>query len=148
MKTTCTAQNCIFSVPSHVPDTCIGSKEVANAESFLAGMGEWMDRGMKGWGVVAVSQLSKTQTRPSTLVPTNDQRPWIPPAPLGQQLLPSPASSWALKGTWQQLSWLHSCLAEQQLRDGNRQLCCASRVAKLAETLSSQLLPPNAKLAL
>lgn len=122
--------------------------QVKNAESSLAATGEWMDRGMKGWGATEVSQLSKTRTRPSTLVPTNDQRPWIPAAPLGQQLLPSPASLQALKGTWQQLSWLPSCLAEQQLRDGDRQPCCASRVAKPAETLSSQLLPPNAKLAL
>ena len=119
-----------------------------NTESSLAATGEWMDRGMKGWGATEVSQLSKTRTRPSTLVPTNDQRPWIPAAPRGQQLLPSPASLRALKGTWQQLSWLRSCLAEQQLRDGDRQPCCASRVAKPAETLSSQLLPPNAKLAL
>lgn len=93
--------------------------EVANTEFFLATMGEWMHGGMKGWGVIE-AQLSKTQNRPSTLVPTNDQRPWIPPAPLGQQLLPSPASPWALKGTWQQLSWLCSCLAEQQLGDGGQ----------------------------
>lgn len=104
---------------------------------------KWRD---EGWQ--EVSQLSRTQSRPSTLLSTNDQRPWIPAAPQGQQLLPSSASLQALKGTWHQLSWLRSCQAEQQLRDGDRQACCASRVAKPAETLSSQLLPPNAKLAL
>lgn len=121
-----------------------------NTQSSLAGMGGWggVDGETKGWGVTEVSQLSRTQACPSTLLSTNDQRPWIPVAPLGQQLLPSSASLQALKGTWQQLSWLRSCLAEQQPRDGDRQACCASRVAKPAETLSSQLLPPNAKLAL
>lgn len=83
-------------------------------------------------------------------------------APLGQQLLPSSASLQALKGWWlwgvggvgdgggrrgEERSWPSSCLAERRLGDGDRQACCASRVAKPAETPSSQLLPANAKLA-
>lgn len=36
-----------------------------------------MDGKKTAWGVTEVSQLSKTPARPSVLLSTNDQRPWI-----------------------------------------------------------------------
>ncbi len=111
--------------------------------------GEWMGRENEG--------MRGDRGYPSCLRPRLVPAHWFPLMTRGPEFLRLPWDNscchpqllcrlW--RGTWQQLSWLRYCLAEQQRRDGDRQACCASRVAKPAETLSSQLLPPNAKLAL
>lgn len=102
----------------------------------------------KAWGVTEVSQLSKTPAHPSVLLSTNDQRPWISASSPGTTAVATLSFSVGFDGgTWRQRSWLQPCQAEQPLGDTDTQPCCASRVAKPAESPASQLLPPNAKLA-
>lgn len=90
--------------------------QLENAQPLREGRGNGWTEKWRDEGWQEVSQLSRTQSRPSTLLSTNDQRPWIPAAPQGQQLLPSSASLQALNGRG--ISWAGYSPAKQSSNSG------------------------------